>query len=215
MSVEQPSSLRLVATLGVAGLLSGLILVGIYLATLPRIRQNQADALERAIFAVLPKAESFDALQVKGDRLVPYEGPVAKAEVGEVVYAAKSAGGALVGYAVPAEGPGFQDTITLLYGLDATTKSIVGLEILESRETPGLGDKIVADPAFHANFQKLRVEPEIVPVTGGGATEPNEVDCIAGATISSKSVVAILNHSVQRWLPLLTDPSAVAMGGHP
>ncbi|NIN78696.1 MAG: FMN-binding protein, partial [Planctomycetales bacterium] len=32
---------------------------------------------------------------------------------------------------------------------------IIGMKVLESKETPGLGDKIGKDPKFLANFDKL------------------------------------------------------------
>ena len=46
MSSTEPSSVRLAGTLGLAGLISGLVLVGIYLSTLPMIQANQAEALK-------------------------------------------------------------------------------------------------------------------------------------------------------------------------
>ena len=72
--------------------------------------------------------------------------------------------------------------------------------MLESRETPGLGDKINKDVDFLANFTDLAVEPTIVGVKKGEKAKPNEVDCITGATISSKSVIKILNTSTGEWL---------------
>ena len=53
-----PSSARLVATLGFAGLLSGLIIVSVYEATLPRIEAYKAKVLREAVFEVLPQ-ENF------------------------------------------------------------------------------------------------------------------------------------------------------------
>lgn len=213
MSVQEPSSFRLIGTLALVGLASGLVLVTMYLITRPVILDNQAAALERAIFAVLPEAESFEALRVDGDELVPYTGAAAKAPTGEVVYAATDAQGRQVGYAVPAEGSGFQDTIKLLYGFKPGERVIVGFEVLESRETPGLGDKIITDQDFVADFERLEVEPKIEAITRGEGTEPNQVDCITGATISSKAVVAIMNDSMDEWLPILTEEAPVGGQG--
>ncbi|MEW8139698.1 MAG: FMN-binding protein, partial [Candidatus Thiodiazotropha endolucinida] len=97
-------------------------------------------------------------------------------------------------------GPGFQDTIRLLYGYQPKQRKVVGMEILESRETPGLGDKIYKDAEFVSNFDALSVEPEIVTVKRGAKAAPNEVDAITGATISSKAVVRIINQANQQWL---------------
>jgi electron transport complex protein RnfG len=54
---NEPSSLRLVATLGLAGLLSGLIIVSVYEATLPAIEAYKAKVLREAVFKVLPGVE--------------------------------------------------------------------------------------------------------------------------------------------------------------
>ncbi|NIM71650.1 MAG: FMN-binding protein, partial [Gammaproteobacteria bacterium] len=86
-----------------------------------------------------------------------------------VVYGGYDEQGDFVGYAMPGAGPGFQDTIALLYGYLPGDKQVVGMEILESRETPGLGDKIYKDADFVAEFSALSIEPEIVAVKKGTA----------------------------------------------
>jgi len=195
--------LRMLATLGVAGLCSGLAVVGIFLATKPRIERNRAEALEAAIFRVVDGARSRTAFVVRGTELVPYEGPKGTLPQEEAVYAGYDESGALVGFAIPAEGSGFQDTIKLLYGVEPSGDHIVGMEVLESRETPGLGDKIMKDADFLASFRDLAVKPPIVAVKTG-RTHPNEVDAISGATISSNAVVRILNTSNEHWLARVT-----------
>lgn len=207
---REAGALRLVGTLATAGLLSGLVLVGAYLLTAPRIAANRAERLRVAVFRVIPAADTIDALELVDGRLVPSE----LGKEGDLVYACRDAGGELVGFAVPAAGAGFMDTVKVLYGFDPERRVIVGLQVLESRETPGLGDKIAYDPAFLANFQALVVEPQIEPVKGGRSA-PNQVDCITGATISSEAVVDILNRSSGRWLPILTDAGAIPAAAAP
>ncbi|MBX3127966.1 MAG: FMN-binding protein [Polyangiaceae bacterium] len=215
---REPSSVRLAGTLGIAGLCSGLILVGVYLATLPRIQQNQAEAMQAAIYKVLPNASAIEPLALKGDQLVPFTGPAGAPTKERLIYLGKDARGDVVGYAVPAEGPGFQDTIKLLYGYDPSRRAVIGMEVLESRETPGLGDKIIFDPHFKANFEELKVEPKLELVKKGEKTAPNQVDAITGATISCRAVVSILNQSTQEWLPRIGDgasKTARVPGGQP
>ena len=213
MSQKEAGSIRLAGTLAIAGLLSGLALAGIYQATLPRIERNQAEALRKAVFRVLPGTTKIRTLVLKEGKLVPYTGPEGKKPKGEALYQGLDSAGKLVGTAIPAEGPGFADTIYLLYGFNSEKKIIVGMEVLSSRETPGLGDKIGLDPHFLANFKALEVEPPILAVKPGKKTQPNQVDTISGATISSKAVVKILNGSVERWLPTLGTTEPVAQGG--
>jgi electron transport complex protein RnfG len=205
MNGSQPSSMRLVLTLSLAGLLSGLVLVGVFLATQPRILRNQAEALQAAIFQVLPGTTRTSTFVFRDGALVPFESPDGALPTEPAVYAGSNEQGGLVGYAIPADGPGFMDTIKLIYGFDPTRRVIVGMAVLDSRETPGLGDKIITDSEFHENFVALVVEPEIDAVKKGKKTAENQVDCITGATISSEAVVSILNRSTQRWLPVLED----------
>src|SRR5210317_1514530 len=187
-AASSPSSLRLVATLAIAGLISGIAIIGIYESTLPTITANKARELREAVFKVLPGVTQMQALVYRDNQLMVVDQP-AKDE--PVVYGGYDDAGDFVGYAMPGAGPGFQDTIALLYGYLPGEKKVVGMEILESRETPGLGDKIYKDADFVAEFSALSVEPEIVAVKKGTGGQPNQVDAITGATISSKAVVRI------------------------
>jgi len=190
---------RLVVTLTAAGLLSGVIIVGAYELTQPRIRANKAKALREAVFQVLPGATRMARFQWNGGALRPAPGETG----GEAsVYGGWDGSGRFVGWAIPAEGPGFQDVIRLIHGFDPGRRKIVGLRVLESRETPGLGDRILKDAAFVGAFDDLAVEPR-VKLVKGGATAPNEVDAITGATISSDAVVRIVNQADALWLPRL------------
>ena len=202
---QAPNSLRLVLTLAIAGLISGVAIIGIYESTLPTITANKARELREAVFKVLPGVSRMQALVYRDDELV------AVAEPGKddrVVYGGYDEGGEFVGYAMPGAGPGFQDTIALLYGYRPDERIVVGMEILESRETPGLGDKIYKDAEFVAEFDALSVEPEIVSVKKGTGAAANEVDSITGATISSKAVVRIINETHAAWTDALPPPGA-------
>jgi electron transport complex protein RnfG len=205
--VRLPETPRLVLTLAVAGLLSGLTIVGAYRLTLPRIQANQAEALRRAVFEVLPGAERMERLVWRpagageaGGSLDPAGEGTAATEPS--VYVGFAAGGRFLGYAIPAAGAGFQDTISLLYGYDPAGDRIVGMQVLESRETPGLGDRIYKDEAFVAQFRDLAVAPRLELVKDA-PTAPNQVDAITGATISSAAVVTILQAANEQWLDRL------------
>jgi electron transport complex protein RnfG len=190
-----PSTLKLILTLAFAGLFSGLAIVGIYEVTLPRITANKAAALKRAVFEVVPGSERMERMVWADGALVNEEDET----IGPAIYAAFGPGDALVGYAMPADGPGFQDNIKIIYGFDPVERRVVGMAVLESRETPGLGDRIFKDQDFVDEFKNLAVDPEVVLIKGTGEGE-NEVDAITGATISSKAVVKIINASNETWL---------------
>ena len=203
-SVKRAGPFRLIATLGVAGLFSGLVLVTVFMATQPLILRNQAEALEAAIYRVLPGSTSRKAFVLENDSLVPVEENGGGLPLQDAVFGAYDDDGKLVGYGIPSEGAGFQDTIKLIYGYDPANKNIVGMEVLESKETPGLGDKIIKDQDFLDNFKALSITPEVVAVKPGPDRQANEVDTISGATISSKAVVNIINEGNSRWLDLVS-----------
>ena len=202
---SSPSSLRLVLTLAIAGLVSGMAIIGIYEATLPTITENKARELREAVFKVLPGVSQMQALVYRDGELIVVEAPD-KDE--PVIYGGYDEQGDFVGYAMPAAGPGFQDTIGILYGYKPAEKIVVGMEVLESRETPGLGYKIYKDAVFVGGFSALSVEPEIVAVKKGTKSQPNEIDAITGATISSKAVVRIINETHAQWSAQLSAPGS-------
>ncbi|PIE20295.1 MAG: hypothetical protein CSA66_00660 [Proteobacteria bacterium] len=209
MSAKEASSVRMMLTLGVAGLISGGVLVGIYLVTAPVIAQNRAEALERAIYEVVPGATSNRAFVMGGDGITPFAGEGMPKE--PAVYAGFDDSGAFVGFAVPAEGSGFQDVIKLIVGYVPAEDRVIGMRVLESRETPGLGDKIIKDDKFVGQFDDLTASPEIT-VTKKGATLPSEIDAISGATISSKAVARIINEGLGGWRDKLPPTVAAEQG---
>jgi len=193
------------------GILCGLLIVGVFELTRPIIEANKAEYLQESIFKVLPDATSSKTFRVKGEEgFEPLEG---QAVVGEpLVYAGYDGGGSLVGLAVEASGMGYQDVIRVLYGYSYTEDAIIGIRVLESKETPGLGDKIESDPAFQENFVRLDVSLNaaasdlanpIVAVKHGEKEQPWEIDGITGATISSVAIANLLNKNASYWVPRL------------
>ena len=194
---KEPSSFRLIATLGVAGFLSGLILVSTYIFTKPIIEENKARALREAIFEVLPGTDTFTTLLPDGDGLRE----LAEGETfdGEAVFLGFNAENKMTGFAISGEEGGYQDIIGAIYGFNPNEKIIIGFKVLESKETPGLGDKIFKDADFQTNFTALQVNPEIEVVKKGEKTADNQVEAISGVTISSKAIVRLLNKTMVQW----------------
>jgi electron transport complex protein RnfG len=207
-SVQQPSSKSLIATMGGIATLSGLLVVVVYQATLPAILENRRLAIERAIFTVIPGAVS------RRDFVIGEHGilPAAQNTGGTQIYAGYDGDGALAGVAVEAAAQGYQDIIRILYGYSGKCQCITGITVLESKETPGLGDKIAKDPEFLDNFDALDGKLNengtgllhvIVTVKHGKKKHPWEIDSISGATVSSKAIGKMLNESAQRLFPKL------------
>ncbi|MCC7390401.1 MAG: FMN-binding protein [Phycisphaerales bacterium] len=213
---NEPSGVRLTATLALSGMLSGFLLSWAYQVTTPIIAANKAKALQAAVLEVVPGSSAVSYLALRAGVLVPIS-PDEKT-TDPVIYGGYDDEGNFRGYAVRNAGAGFQDEIQLLYGYDPATKRVIGMRILASRETPGLGDKIFKSDSFVANFNDLAVEPEIT-VVKDGRDQPFEVDAITGATISSKAVARIINEGNAFWLgslpPAGEEPPAPAPAAQP
>lgn len=202
------------------GMLCGLMIAVVFQGTRPAIERNRAAALERAVFAVLPAATRrvTSALTLEGE-LVADTDPT-----GRRIHAGFDADGKFVGVAIEASGMGYADTIGLLYGYAPRQEAIVGIRVLTSRETPGLGDKIETDVRFLENFVALDVRLDssgeilrnpVETVKQGQKTEPWQIDGITGATISSKAIGDILATSTARWLPVVNRRlEELEVGGH-
>lgn len=199
---REAGPMRLVATLGLAGFFAGLLLITGFVFTQPVIDANKAEALRMAVYQVLEDCASFEQLGWDGTQLSIDPG---SAKEMAPVYLGRDANGEVIGFAITTEEPGFQDIIRAIYGYDPATDQIIGMEILESKETPGLGDKIFKDAAFRANFTALAVQPEIITAKKGEKTEPNEVEAITGATISSKAVTRLLQKGMEAWRQPILD----------
>ena len=128
------------------GALCGLLIVSVFLLTLPVIQANEADYLQRAVFKVLPGAVD------KRSFFLDETGSFRAVETGDApartVHAGYDGQGELIGVAIPGQGMGYADTIRVLFGYAPGQEAIVGLQVLASKETPGLGDKIEKDPNF-------------------------------------------------------------------
>ena len=199
----------MIRTLGLVAMLSGFLVVLAYQLTLPTITENKRRAVEQAVFNVVPGAATQTRCSVT-DRGIEPAGK--NAPKGTPIYAGYNAKGQLIGIAAEAASPGYADIVRVLYGYSAECECITGLSILDSKETPGLGDRIGTDPDFLANFDKLdaslnergtALKHSIVTVKHGSKSHPWQIDAISGATISSTAVGKMLNQSAQHLLPLL------------
>lgn len=206
-TIAPSNSLKMLRAMAGIGVLCGLLIVLTYEGTLPRIELLRAQALEEAIFKVVPGITQMQAYTYKNNAFVPAE----ETDL-DVVYAGYDSEGAFKGIAIVATGQGYADVIKIIYGYDPEKEQVVGFYVLESKETPGLGDKIEKDPTFLENFKGLDVtlnadktalKNQIITVKKGTKTNAWEVDGISGATISSRAIGEILKQSTSEWVPLI------------
>lgn len=172
------NSLKMILVLVAVSLVSGAALVFVYNYAQPQIVANQEKQLKEAIFKVLPNAKTYETIKKDG----------------EEIYIGKNAKDKVVGYAFLAKGSGYQGEILIIAGLEPGLDKIIGIEVLESVETPGLGGMIQSDD-FKGAFKSLSTTPKINLVKRT-PEQPNEVQAITGATVSSKAVLNILNEKI-------------------
>lgn len=194
------SSFRLLGTMGGAGAVAGLLIVLVYQFTLPAVQANRAARLEQAIQQVVPGIARYDTLYLLNGALTATLPPGQDPRKVEKIYAGVDGDGRTKGYAIPTSEPGFQDAIDVIFGFDPATPRTLGLVILASRETPGLGDKIEKE-AWLTQFGDAKTP--LAPVKSGQKQKADDVEMITGATISSRTVIGAINKAVARWEPLI------------
>lgn len=193
---------RLVATLAAAGALAGLLVVSAYQWAQPQIAAHQARVIAAAIDEVLQAPARTTTLYVHDNALLPTAPAGMDTLALERVWAGYDANGRMIGFALIAGEPGFQDMIRIMFGYDPVTGQVLGMRVLESKETPGLGDKIEKDSAWVAMFEGAAAPLQTIK-PGSDTGQPHEVETITGATISSRAVIDIINHRIEQMRPLL------------
>ena len=190
------------------GALCALLIFTVYQTTADRIRQNQERFLAQAVAEVLPAANSTVAVAPDEDGGLD----IATETLELPVFLGYDTDDALVGAVITAQGMGYQDNIRVLYSYSFDLDAIVGFKVLDSKETPGLGDRIETEAHFLANFERLDATltsdgdallHPIVTVKQGKKIQAWELDGITGASITCEAIGQILNDSANTWVPVL------------
>lgn len=126
-----------------------------------------------------------------------------------------------IGYVIETVTYGYADEITMLIGVN-NDGNVTGLVVREAHETFGLGNEILTDHEFLAQF--LNGTGEFAVATAGtdafsnatGTAESEsatDVDAITGATVSSKAVVRCVNSAIAYVTGADVSSSATTWGG--
>ena len=166
--------LRLALTLLAITAVVAAALAGVNMITAPAIAQLNAQKTQEAIELVLPGGgevvENFPAVDL-----------VSK------VYASDT------GYAIEVTPGGFDNTITMMVGVDTEGK-VLGISVVSHTETAGLGAVAASGtPAGEAFRGQFVGQSGSVSVTKDGGT----MDAITGATITSRAVCAGVNAALE------------------
>ncbi|NLX20133.1 MAG: FMN-binding protein [Phycisphaerae bacterium] len=158
-------------------------------------RQQQVQALAQMAILGEPAVGADGQMQFK----IKLE-PVAIQDVQAAFRVTPAEGGdETLGYAVVVEGIGW-DRLLILVGLSPDLQRITGVQIVESRETPGLGERI-GDEAWRDQFRKPTAQP--LELVKGRAQSPYQVEALTGATISSDAVTSLVNEATAKALAQL------------
>ena len=162
--------LRLSLTLLIITAVMAAALAAVNDYTAPKIAQIQAEKTQKAIELVLPGGgEEIDLTDDTG--LV------------STVYASET------GYAVEVTPVGFDNTITMMVGIDKAGQ-VLGISVISHTETAGLGAVAAAansaGEAFRGQF--VGMSGTLAVTKDGGA-----VDAITGATITSRAICTGIN----------------------
>ena len=164
--------LRLAGTLFLIAALVALALAGVNSVTAPAIEKLNAEKTQEAIAAVLPGGFDTEVTDY-----TDATGIVSKVYQGEG------------GYAVEVGPGGFDNTITMMVGVDNEGK-VLGISVVSHTETAGLGAVAAAGTPAGQNFRGQFVGASgSVSVTKDGGT----MDAITGATITSRAICVGVN----------------------
>ncbi len=163
---KNPNSMfKIVINLMAACIISGLIIATVYSLTYKTAEQNQIELTRLSMQNLVASADEFIEIEGQTDW---YE-------------AVKE--GQIIAYVVPSESKGYAGSVKLLVAVKPDL-TIMNYVIVESKETPGLGDKAAQEP-FIGQFPGKKIENlEVVK----DPSDTEHILAISGATITSRAV---------------------------
>ena len=99
------------------------------------------------------------------------------------IYRGLDANGNTAGIAMAFEANGYGGPIRMIVGVDPAARKLTQVKVLEHSETPGLGARIT-EPAFLRQFENKSIDDAFAA--------KQDVDAIAGATVSTLAVAATI-----------------------
>lgn len=182
MAKKESSFINMTIALFVITAVAGLVLSAVYSVTKEPIEASQRAKINNAIKMVIPEFET-----ISDTVLMPDEGKDS-ITVHRLQKGADNSGIAVETYT----DKGFSGRFTLMVGF-MPDGSVSNIEVLEHKETPGLGTKM-ALPAFKDQFKGVKISD----LPGGKLKVKKDggtVDAITAATISSRAFCDAVNRA--------------------
>ncbi|MCK8824433.1 FMN-binding protein [Fuchsiella alkaliacetigena] len=170
---KQDSKVAMIIVLTVIAIASATVLSLVHSVTQPQIEAVSEERREEAILGVLPGAVDYS--EIEKDGLTLYEG--------------LDEDGNVVGTAIERDGSGYGGPVGLMIGLDLDNNKVLSVRILEHEETPGLGARI-EEGWFIEQFKEKPFGDEFLI--------DEDLEGIAGATLSAQAVGAAVSDSIDR-----------------
>jgi electron transport complex protein RnfG len=169
------SIFQIAMNLTVTCLVSGAIIAATYFITAPVAVKTAAKIKTDSMKSLVTDAQTFNPVKNKKE------------------WFSAEKDGKIIAYVVPAESKGYAGAIKMLVSVSPQGK-IINFDILESKETPGLGDNANKDP-FKKQF-KGKPAKDLLVVKD--ATKVDNIQAMTGATISSKAVTKGIKEAVEQ-----------------
>lgn len=177
-------------------LIAGVALATVYEFTKDPIAAAELTERAEAYRTVFADAADFAADEtadaaVKQAAALLADAGFAPISVSDALYAL-NATGERIGCVMTMQAKGYGGTIQFTMGVTAD-KTVSGISILSHSETPGLGAHCTEE-SFYGQYTGKPAKTFTVVKTGAG--DPNEIDAISGATITSNGITNAVNAGI-------------------
>lgn len=186
---------NLIFMLIITAVLTG-ILSGIYEFTKPTIQTNEELGIKKAhLYAfnieLSPTASAEDIERIYNDKI-----DIQQVDHGDM-YVAKGVGDQPEAYGFPFAGGALWGEVEGILVLSPDLNRVIGIDFTEQNETPGLGGRI-GEPEFKEQFRDIELNNDGSPLNYSSSSRSGQVDAITGATLTSNSVLDILNNKIEQ-----------------
>jgi electron transport complex protein RnfG len=190
---DKPPLLKPALMLGALGLAAAVLLGGLDELTRERIAEQERDQALRAVAGMLDAAR-YDNDLLADTRSLAIPG----LEQPATVYRARRGGEPTAAVLDLTTTEGYSGPIRLLLAVD-TTGTVLGVRVVEHRETPGLGDAIERSKSdWIEQFEGRSLGNP--PVAGWKADRRDgEFDTLTSATITSTAVITAVGSALQAF----------------
>jgi len=181
--MKMSETLRMVIVLTSISVLSGASLAVIDSVTKEKVNINKQYALNKGLKKMMPDADNFKKEDIKSNGKII------------AIYRAVK-GGTIIGWGFHLKGSGFLDKIEIIVAANNRMTRLLGLEVLEQKETPGLGDNMKKE-GFRKQFKGLSINANIgfiknrMPEKGS-----NKIQALSAATYSTRYLLDIINNNI-------------------